>query len=414
MSKTHPSTGRRLLRAGIATGAVTAAVIAAGATPAFAAPVPMILSSTAGPSGGGNAVTGTVNVAANATGPFADGTTPVVQFQFSGSGTAASCRTLYQTPAVVAATAGVNNAGYVDAPAVQRISTAKIAFSVPTGLTLQAAQTSAKFNVCAYDSTSTTTSTLLATASYTIATRPTITGVTPASSPALGGQSITINGTGFATTATGNTVTVGGTALTGVKVNANGTSITGTTGARGAGTDLAVVVTTPGGSVSSLDPDNNGLVDDADPLTLPDNPIPFSYSNGATITPNTTPADTSVALSINGVGFRGLTFITTTGSTPSDANSHVLLTDGAYVPGANHGVEECLNVLVITDTELVCTLNLKDDIGVTAGTGAASAADAGEGTYTVSVVANGLPAATADEAKASIVNSGATFTVAPY
>lgn len=414
MSKSHPSTGWRLLRAGIATGAATAAVIAVGATPAFAAPVPMILSSTAGPSGGGNAITGTVNVAANATGPFAEGTTPVVQFQFSGSGTAAACRTTYQTPAAVAATAGVNNAGYVDAPAVQRVNTAKIAFSVPTGLTLQTGQTSAKFNVCAYDSTNTTTSTLLATAAYTIATRPTITGITPASSPALGGQTITINGTGFATTTTGNTVTVGGTSLTGLKVNASGTSITGTTAARGSGTGLAVIVTTPGGSVSSLDPDNNGLPEDADPLTLADNPIPFSYSNGATITPNTAPTDTSVALSINGVGFRGLTFTTTTGGTPSDDNSHVLLVDGAYTPTTNHGVEECLNVLVISDTELVCTLRLNDDVGVTAAGGAANTTDAGEGTYTVTVVTNGDPAVNADVANPSIVNSGATFTVAPY
>lgn len=426
MSKSHPSTGRRLLRAGIATSAVAATVLAAGAMPAYAAALAMTLSSAAGPSGGGNSLTGTVTPAAGSTGPFT--AKPVVQFQWNGTGTAASCSAQAKSVAQITAASGVLTAGVqtVDPADVKRISNAKIAFTVPsvsypatvapatainaTGLALQSGQTSAKFNVCVYDTDNALTGTLLANSTYTISVRPTITSITPSSSPALGGQAISINGTGFSTTANTTTVTIGGTALGGLKVNST-TNITGTAPVHSPGTGLAVVVTTVGGNVSSLDPDNNGLADDGDPNTVADNPIPFAYSNGMMVTPNTAADGTVVNLDVQGVGFQSLTFGSGAATT---TDAHVFLVSGAYIPATNHGAEECGDVFVIGDTELVCTLNLNDDVGVNPTGGAATAADAANGTYTVTVVASGDPAISAAAATPSIINSGATFTIAPY
>src|SRR3712207_5755468 len=57
MRKSEPSTGSRLLRAGFATAATAALVVAGTATPVLAASVPVTLSSTAGPTTGGNTIT---------------------------------------------------------------------------------------------------------------------------------------------------------------------------------------------------------------------------------------------------------------------------------------------------------------------------------------------------------------------
>ena len=77
---------------------------------------------------------------------------------------------------------------------------------------------------------------------YTGTAAPTVTGVNPTSGPTAGGTSITISGTGFAA---GATVTVGGSAATGVIVN-NSTGITATTPAHAAGA-VDVVVTNSSG-----------------------------------------------------------------------------------------------------------------------------------------------------------------------
>ncbi|MFI7547998.1 IPT/TIG domain-containing protein [Actinoplanes sp. NPDC049599] len=435
MSKTQSSFRFRLLRAGIATGAVTAAVIAATAVPAFAVSVPMTLSSPAGPSGGGNSITGTATPTATVPTPFPAGVTPVVEFQYIGASTAATCSALYKAPVQMTAgattpfapTAGVVQ---VDPTTVKRVSATKIAFTVPSapagysdapltttpstantnGLALMGGQTSAKWNVCVYDGTDPAASTLLATSTYTIATRPKITGITPGSSPALGGQLITINGSGFAST--GTTATVGGAALTNVKVASNGNSLTGNTPAHAAGTGFAVVVTTAGGSVTSTDPDNNGLPDDGNPATTVDNPITFDYSNSISVIPNTAPANQKVDLDIQGVGFQQLVFNAVSATAPT---AQVFLVQGAYVAASNRGVKRCTGILVVSDTEIICTLDLTTDRLVAADSTVDTGNKVAEGAYTVTVVANGDPAE-ADLAviAASNVNSGATFTVAPY
>lgn len=438
MRKSLSNTRSRIIRAGFASGVVTVAVIAGTGVPAFAA-VPMVLSATAGPSGGGNSLTGTAAATATVPTPFPAGVTPVVQFQYLGTGTAATCSALYKAPVQITAgsttpfatTAGVVN---VDPSTVKRVSATKIAFTVPsasspaftdppanttpstintTGLALVGSQTTARYNVCVYDSASTTTSTLLATSSYTIATRPKITAINPLSSPALGGTTVTVNGSGFSVT--GTTATLGGVAMTNIKVAANGNSFTATAPAHSAGENLPLIVTTAGGIVTSTDPDNNGQADDGDATTLLDNPIVFEYSNGVSIAPNTAPANTSVDVSVQGVGFQQLRFDNTVlaDDTATEEVAGVFLVDGAYNKATNRGIKQCTGVLVISDSELICTLDFTTDaLDPTDSTVTSDPVE--EGAYTLTVVADGSTAATDAEVAASNINSGATFTVAPY
>jgi len=82
---------------------------------------------------------------------------------------------------------------------------------------------------------------------FTYLALPTITRVEPSAGPLAGGNTVTISGTGL----TGTTsVTFGGTAGTSVTVNSSGTSLTVVAPAKTAGV-AAIVITTPGGSVTS-------------------------------------------------------------------------------------------------------------------------------------------------------------------
>jgi hypothetical protein len=79
---------------------------------------------------------------------------------------------------------------------------------------------------------------------------PAVSSITPDSGTTSGGTSVTITGTGFIS---GATVSIGGTAATGVNVS-NSTTITATTAAHAAGT-VSVVVQNPDGQSGAL---NNG------------------------------------------------------------------------------------------------------------------------------------------------------------
>jgi hypothetical protein len=372
----------------------------------------MTLSSPTGPSGGGNTVIGTAPGSV-----FPAGTTPTVQFQYS-SASSTTCGANAKDVAQIVANAAATTAGVVtvDPATVRRITTSKIAFQVPsgpypatnpdsspstvnaTGLALSGIQTSARWNLCVYDSASTMSSTLLANSAYTIAIRPTLTSILPANGPAAGGQSITVNGSGFLNLGTPITGAIDGVALTNIKLATDGASFTATTGAHVAAGGLDLTVVAPGGTVSSLDPANNGGAS-----------IPFSYSNGITIAPNTAPAATTVNLDVTGVGFSALRFGTGP-ATSSDA--HVFLVGGAYVSNQNRGVAECGQAAVVSDFELACTLNLAAN-RLSPADSSTTGTSIAEGPYIVTVVANGdINAGSA--ANPTIVSSGATFTVGPY
>ncbi|WP_436527528.1 IPT/TIG domain-containing protein [Actinoplanes sp. HUAS TT8] len=391
--------------------ATTALVLAGTGVPAHAA-VTMTLSNPAGPSGGGNTVIGTVVNSAVNPSVFPAGATPTVQFQY------AACSTMAKTITQIAVTGTATTAGAVtvDPADVTRITSTKIAFKVPSGefpsgnglntggLALTGGQITAKWYVCVYDSDSTTSSTLLASSSYTIVPRPTITSITPDSSPAGGGQTITVNGVGFGSgSVTAITASIGGTALTNVKVAANGNSFTATTAPRGGATGLPLSVTTPGGTVSSLDPNNDGSGVDA---------IPFSYSNGITIAPNTAAAGSTVTVDVTGAGFSQLLFDTTPG-TPTNSHAHVFLVRGAYNSATNRGVAECGKVTAVSDTELVCTLDLSADALSPTTSAPLVGTPIPEDAYILTVVADGSTGA-GSTANPTIVSSGSAFVVGPY
>ncbi|AEV87588.1 Hepatocyte growth factor receptor [Actinoplanes sp. SE50] len=415
---------RRALLAGTVT---TGLAVAGGPAPAYAGStaLPMTLSSATGPSGGGNTIIGTVTPTAANPNPFVAGSMPTVQFQYNTC-TANARAVAAITGTGTAATGGVLT---VNPDNVKRNGTTRIAFEVPSasypakvddkdstintgGLVLTGTQTSAKWNICVYDSDSLSTSTLLAQAAYTIGVRPKITAIIPPSGAALGGQSITVTGAGFSATSNATTASIGGVPLTNIKVAANGNSFTATTGQRAAATGLTLIVNTPGGQVLSSDPDNNGLPQDADDKT-PDAPITFTYSNGIQISPNTAPAGTKVDLLIKGVGFQQMTFDKSADATPTSVTAHVFLVKDAYVAASNRGVQECKKVLVASNTDLVCTLDLGADRLSPTDSSAVSGKTVDEGSYTVTVVANGATDA-GDAAAPTVVSSGATFTVAPY
>ncbi|WP_250033359.1 IPT/TIG domain-containing protein [Paractinoplanes maris] len=409
----------KLVRGGLATFAVSAVVLTGTAVAAGAAPPTMTLSSANGPSGGGNSITATVT-AANLN-PFPAGTTPTVQFQFTGKGVTA-CAATAKADANIEATGAATTAGVltVNPEDVKRVASNKIAFRVPsgpypadaeintTGLVLAGTQTTAKWNVCVYDDPSTTTSTLLATAAYTLAVRPRIAKIIPASSPSSGGQLITVTGVGFGAANT-TTASIGGATLTGIKVAINGNSFTAVTSSRSAAANLTLTVNTPGGTVISSDPDNNGLEQDAEADTA-DEPLFFTYRNAVAVTPDTAPAGSKVDVSLKGVGFQSLTFKES--AAPTDTTAHVFLVKDAYVPGSNRGVQECKKVMVVSNTELICTFDL---LGTRLNPGDGTAADGPvpEGTYTVTVVANGATDA-GELASPTALSSGATFTVGPF
>jgi IPT/TIG domain-containing protein len=420
-------------------GATAVLIVAGAGTPADAAgtsALAMVLSSPNGPSGGGNQLTGTVQSSTNNPTPFAAGTLPIVQFQFVGAG-AASCAAAPREVQQIAggsttATAAATSAGVltVNPDDVTRLSGTKIGFVAPSapyptqvggspstvnpdGLVLLAGQTTSKWSVCVYDSNPGTATSLLASAAYSLAIRPKITGILPLSSPAAGGQLITVNGVGFSVQANATTVSVGGVALKDVRVAASGNSLTGTTQTRSPSADLALVVSTTGGQVSSIDPDNNGLPPDDSDTTI-DTPLLFTYRNGISVLPDNAPAGSRVSIDVKGVAFDALTFSKSDTAAPTDATAHIFLVKDAYDPGTNRGVQECKNVKLVSSAELICLLDLgADRLSPTDSTPVAGSLVA-EGTYTVTVVANGSAAADAVTANASVVSAGATFTVGPF
>ncbi|PRX18686.1 IPT/TIG domain-containing protein [Actinoplanes italicus] len=412
-------------RIGMVTAAAAVVVLSGTSAPAMAASG-MTLSSTTGPSGGGATITGTVS----AGGPFVPGSMPTVQFQYIGTGSS-TCAARPKEIAQIAVTDTTATAGVltVRPEAVKRLSTTKIAFEVPssaypdldgdgnpsqinpTGLVLAGTQTSARWNVCVYDSDSLDSGNLLAMSTYTVVPRPSITGVVPASGSAVGGQLITVTGTGFSSTGSGVSGSIGGADLTSITVAPNGNSFTAMTGPRAADSGLALTVNTPGGTVSSLDPDNNGQPEDGDPATI-DAPIPFTYSNGIRILPNTAPVGAKVDVDVIGAGFSDLTFVE--GGSPTDSNAHVFLVKDVYVPGSNRGVAECTDVVIVNDTELVCTLDLGADQLSPVTSLTVPNTPIAEGAYVLTVVANGDLAVSDSVAKPTIVSSGAVFAVSPY
>jgi hypothetical protein len=411
MSKTQPTHRTRLIRAGIATVAATASLAATTISPAYAAAVALTLSSATGPSG-----SSTTTITASASTPWLTGiTAPVVTLSLP------ACQTTYNTTASTAVTPTSASVGNVLGGVATKISNTKAAILLPSLLVMPTTASTTKYNVCVYTG-NTTSDTLIGSGNYSVAAASTVSSVLPASGPALGGSQITVTGTSFPTTAGSITATLGGTPLTNVTPIST-TSFTAVTPYHPSGS-AAIGVTTAAGTVTLQNA--------------------FTYSNGIVISPNT--ASSAVATSTNpvyvdvlGSSFLAMTFSAsyTNSTTPVVGTgalnkAQVFLVKGAYSANTaaattytNGPQARCASVVVISDTELICSLDLATG-AITASTGVAASSAVPDGTYTLTVVSNGASgtSATNDPLAAaattptgilvSDISSGSTFTVAPY
>ena len=329
MRKSKSSTGSRLIRAGIATGAVAAIVVAGAPTPAVAATA-LTLSATTGPTGSSTTtITGTSTTAFLTTSQ----TAPVATFS------QAACLNAYATSVAATTAPSTANTGNVPVPAanLKKLSNNKIAITVPSAVVaVGSPQAPTKYNVCLYPS-ATVGAVLAASATYTAALAPTITAVTPGAGPALGGNVISVSGLNIPTTGT-ITATLGGIPLTGI-TGITATGFNAIAPAHSAEDNVTLQVVTSAGTA---------ILRNA-----------YDYTNSIDIAPNTAPnTATAVDIDVMGTGFLTPTF----GSGTS--NAHVYLVDGAYESAtngtnrANGPIAECGNVLVVSDIELICTMAL--------------------------------------------------------
>jgi IPT/TIG domain len=372
MSKTNTSTTRRrLARAGLAAGAAGTLLAAMTASPAFAVAGTLSLSQTGGPSGGTNTLVATFATSPTAPNPTTFTASTTAQFVVQSSATATPiCPTTYATPGNNQAVLGTN---------LKVLSPTKLGITVPTGVIHTiTANASTKYVLCVYGGSTAGTSALVASGQYSVGLKPTLatTGtVSPTNGPALGGTTITVTGTNFvqntAAAPNNTTATIGGVALKDINVAAGGGSFTATTPAHAAGGPFTLSVTTPGGTATTL----------GNTTTRAD---VFSYTNGIVISPNTasntkySPTD----IDISGVGFLAMDFSTTNVAMPPiDNKAHVYLTNGPYNPTGvttlttgnktNGPLAECTYVLVVSDNEVLCSLNLSaalDATGIAAAT----------------------------------------------
>ena len=400
MALLKSGTGAMLARVGIS-AALAVGAVGGLATASQAAVLPVTPSATSGPAAGGNTIT--LTLASTATPKFVSAALVGVQFQNVATLAAESTTACSTTP-------GTPGTNIKDVVTTRFLSPTKISALVPD---LQGAATGF-WVACVYNHTTLASATAaLAKTGYSVALPSATPTFLPASGPSVGGQTIVVTGTNFPTTiatATPLTATLGGVAMTGVTA-ISATSFSAVTPAGAAGT-ATLTVTTLGGTVSS----SAGT---------------YTFKNGIVISPNTVAGGLSVDVDVQGEGFSALTFVpaATAGTDSTNgvadgtntAGPHVYLVAGAtydptsYAAGVNktNGQKaECVAPVVISDDELICTLDANSRITATAGVYDYNAtADLADGTYTMTVVDNG--SATAPTFK-TIISSGAAFTVGPF
>ncbi|MEU8813361.1 IPT/TIG domain-containing protein [Actinoplanes sp. NPDC048796] len=333
-SATHDR-ARRRIRAGLATAATVAVALGISAAPAQAA-VGLTLSQTSGPSTGGNTITATT-----ATSILAGYNSPVVYF------TQATCPASIPANQTGLSLTGATtaNTGVVQATVVKKIADNKVAVTVPAGVIVVGTATTTKYNVCLYPTAAATTL-LGANTTYSVSAAATVTGITPSTGPSLGGTTITVTGTNFPTTSGSITATVGGTAATVTPGTNTQFTITAPQHAPAAGTTISI--TTSSGTINRT--------------------LAYDYINGLSVMPNTAPSSKKWQ-DVDVFGTDLLNYNFTGATTPPAGPAKVLLVQGDYDPTVTNTnqktkaqISECINVLVIADDELVCTLILSESV----------------------------------------------------
>jgi hypothetical protein len=228
------------------------------------------------------------------------------------------------------------------AGSVRKLANNRLAVTIPP-LSLMNNQPT-PYQLCFYANA--TNGALLATAMYTASVVANPTGVTPAAGPATGGSTITVTGTDFPTEPKSITATLGGVPLVNIQ-SINDKAFTAETPAHAVENNVTLVVTTSSGTKAL-----QGA---------------YSFLNPVKVSPNTAPNTAPVVdVDVQGMGFLSIAFGT------SGNAGRVFLVSGAYNGAdagsgvrANGPVTECVNVLPISDEELICTLQLNRRLNAT-------------------------------------------------
>jgi hypothetical protein len=325
----------------------------------------------------------TVNASASLTSASAAFTTADLGKAVTGTGIPANTyiTTITSATAVVLSQSATASASSVTVTVSPQVAS-QVTVVTGTKLVIKPAALSPAnaYNVCVYDAGVGTAVTTLATSKFQVFAAPTIAAISASSGPAVGGNTLTVDGTGFSAK---TTATLGGVAMTGLKV-VNSTQFTATVPAHApSATAQDLVVTTEGGPVTSA--------------------TAYTFLDGITVAPQNVVTGQAAVLDIIGAGFSSLTF--NPAGAPGDANAHVWIKKGGqgatWTTGADDG--ECTTVTVISDGELICTLDTMNAGGTA---GAVAVADA---SYQVLIVDNdGTPT------RLTKVTSGSSLTVAPF
>jgi hypothetical protein len=248
----------------------------------------------------------------------------------------AACPSTYDT------TNTINTTVPVAAANVRKLSTTRLAATVPALRNAEpTTDAHATWNLCIYNGNSNGASPLIASNPYSVTIVQTSTGVTPKAGPALGGSRIIVTGTAFPTTPGAMTATLGGSPLIDI-MPISSTAFEATTPMHAPANNVALVVSTAAGQ---------HILSNA-----------YSYTSALKVTPNTAPNTKAVDLIVNGVGFQSAPWSNTV-----TTGAHLFLVDGVYSGSenvathrANPAVADCNNVLVLSDAEAICNLDLAE------------------------------------------------------
>jgi hypothetical protein len=365
-----------------------------------------------------------VGVSTPASGPYAATVVSVAGTGFKNAAGTTLVTSVYVDSATCGATPTANSTA-VAGTQLNVSTTTRFGFKTPA--VADPSTTPKTYNVCAYASGA-----LVAAGTYKVYTVPTIhatTPITPASGGVGGGNTVTVMSAG-ATFTSKTTATLAGAAMTGIKIAKDGTYFTAivpayTTAAVTTTQTADLIVTTEGGASAT----SVGV---------------YTYRNSLTVSPTTVPTSSVNVLTIKGYGFSTLTFTntnnlgdsssgpgtwdvtsTTTGDAVADqvytnsATAHVYLVNGnydgtLYVAGTTNKTlgqtSECLSPIVVSDTEILCTLNTYHTFTAAAGAYTFNNTAVTADNYNVVIVGSGGAA----PGYKTQMTSGSAITVSPF
>ncbi|MEV6343854.1 IPT/TIG domain-containing protein [Actinoplanes sp. NPDC051851] len=246
-----------------------------------------------------------------------------------------------QTTTALTCPAVYTTTGATAAGDTRKLTSTKASVSLPAATVTKA--NGPAYTVCVYSSSSTTDGKLLAAATYTVVDVPDLTGVSPVSGPPGGGNVVVLTGTSLPESMTGTSITIGGVAVPTASITLTSTSSISVKVPAHAMGSANIVLTSTNGSDTLVGA--------------------YTYVNSLTVTPNTAPNTGTVTLDIFGTNFStDYTFTSPTALT----KSHVYLVKGDWNGGGAstslrnnvNAAADCASVLVVDDTELICTLDL--------------------------------------------------------